>query len=114
MDPAFKAVTVLSPDCSLPAVVPRRVPLDVSDRCARQVAYKQGMNPLKDWTMAADEAHSTKCVIKGLKEGEKYFVKVKRRWRLACVGGGGEEHCSSECRVSLPYCAVLITFLWVL
>lgn len=41
-----------------------------------QVAYKQGINPLKDWTMATDEAHSTKFTIKGLKEGEKYFVKV--------------------------------------
>ena len=42
-----------------------------------QVAYKQGMNPLKDWTMATDEAHSTKVTIKGLKEGEKYFVKAR-------------------------------------
>ena len=41
------------------------------------MAYKQGINPLKDWTMATDEAHSTKFAIKGLKEGEKYFVKVR-------------------------------------
>lgn len=41
------------------------------------MAYKQGINPLKDWTMATDEAHSTKFAIKGLKEGEKYFIKAR-------------------------------------
>ena len=45
-----------------------------------------GMNPLKDWTMATDEAHSTKFVIKGLKEGERYFVKVRKTLE-AEVGG---------------------------
>ncbi|CAM9806022.1 unnamed protein product [Scytosiphon promiscuus] len=60
-----------------------------------QVAYKQGINPLKDWTMAADEAHSTKCTIKGLKEGEKYFVKIRAMHELErgqMVWGEWSEH----------------------
>lgn len=55
--------------------------LDTTQLRTKQVAYKQGINPLKDWTMATDEAHSTKFTIKGLKEGEKYFVKVRREKR---------------------------------
>ncbi|CAN0270425.1 unnamed protein product, partial [Ectocarpus fasciculatus] len=60
-----------------------------------QVAYKQGINPLKDWTMATDEAHSTKFTIKGLKEGEKYFVKVRAMHELErgqMVWGDWSEH----------------------
>lgn len=44
--------------------------------CPLQLAYKLGVNPLKEWTMATDEAHSTKFTIKGLKAGERYYTKV--------------------------------------
>eukprot|EP00904_Undaria_pinnatifida_P008617 jgi/Undpi1/4886/HiC_scaffold_19.g08238.m1 len=60
-----------------------------------QVAYKNGINPLKDWTMATDEAHSTKFNIKGLKEGERYFVKVRAMHELdrgQMVWGDWSEH----------------------
>ena len=53
------------------------------------MAYKNGINPLKDWTMATDEAHSTKFNIKGLKEGERYFVKVRTTWEAVRGGRGG-------------------------
>lgn len=41
-----------------------------------QLAYKLGINPLRDWTMATDEAHSTKFTIKGLKSGASYYTKA--------------------------------------
>lgn len=42
-----------------------------------QVMYKVGVLPIAPWRTASDEVHSTQLLVKGLKDAERHFFRVR-------------------------------------